>query len=246
MANSLQYTRVVFKQFKAFEQFTLKLRPFNILVGPNNAGKSTILAAFRILAAGLRKANTRRAQLVNGPEGQMLGYSIDLAALSIGEENIFFNYSESDPALVTFSLTENKSLMLYFPEPQACFLIADDPQRTIQSPSAFKSAFNCPIGFVPILGPVEHNERLYEKEAARLALYNYRAARNFRNIWHHYPDNFESFRNIFERHGREWILNRRRSTPRMRSPFSTCFVPSDASRAKFSGLDSGFKFGVRC
>ena len=196
MANSLQYTRVVFKQFKAFEQFTLKLRPFNILVGPNNAGKSTILAAFRILAAGLRKANTRRAQLVNGPEGQMLGYSIDLAALSIGEENIFFNYSESDPALVTFSLTENKSLMLYFPEPQACFLIADDPQRTIQSPSAFKSAFNCPIGFVPILGPVEHNERLYEKEAARLALYNYRAARNFRNIWHHYPDNFESFRNI--------------------------------------------------
>jgi predicted ATPase len=57
-----------------------------------------------------------------------------------------------------------------------------------------KTQFNCPIGFVPILGPVEHHEQLYEKEAARLALFNYRASRNFRNIWYHYPDKFEEFR----------------------------------------------------
>jgi hypothetical protein len=39
------------------------LRRFNILVGPNNAGKSTVLIAFRILASGLRRATTRRAEL---------------------------------------------------------------------------------------------------------------------------------------------------------------------------------------
>ena len=196
MAEALQYTRVVFKRFKAFESFTLNLRHFNIMVGPNNAGKSTILAAFRILAAGLRKANTRNPELVNGPSGLMRGYSVDLAGLSIGEENIFFNYDESEPALVTFSLAGDKKLVLYFPEVGSCILIADDPKRRVGSPSAFKSAFHCPIGFVPILGPVEHNERLYEKEAARLALFNYRAARNFRNIWHYYPEDFEEFRSI--------------------------------------------------
>ena len=42
-----------------FKTFVLNLRHFNILVGPNNAGKSTILAAFRILAAAIRKASTR-------------------------------------------------------------------------------------------------------------------------------------------------------------------------------------------
>lgn len=47
---------------------------------------------------------------------------------------------------------------------------------------------------MPILGPVEHNETLFEKEAARLALFNYRAARNFRNIWYHYPEKFSAFR----------------------------------------------------
>jgi len=49
-----QFAKVDFRRFKAFRAFSLQLRHFNILVGPNNAGKSTILAAFRILAAALR------------------------------------------------------------------------------------------------------------------------------------------------------------------------------------------------
>ena len=47
---------------------------------------------------------------------------------------------------------------------------------------------------MPILGPVEHNEKLYQREAARLALLTHHAARNFRNIWYHFPENFEEFR----------------------------------------------------
>jgi predicted ATPase len=51
-----RFVRVEFIRFKAFKRFNLSLRHFNILVGPNNAGKSTVLAAFRILAAGMRRA----------------------------------------------------------------------------------------------------------------------------------------------------------------------------------------------
>jgi hypothetical protein len=49
---------------------------------------------------------------------------------------------------------------------------------------------------VPILGPVEHEDQLYQKEAARLALLTHRASRNFRNIWHHYPEGFAEFRGM--------------------------------------------------
>ena len=49
---------------------------------------------------------------------------------------------------------------------------------------------------MPILGPVEHHEPLYQMDAARRALFNYRAARNFRNIWHHYPEKFDRFREV--------------------------------------------------
>jgi len=78
-------------------------------------------------------------------------------------------------------------------------LIVEAQGKNIQTASAFRAHFNCPISFVPILGPVEHNENLFEREAARLALFNYRAARNFRNIRYHYPEKFDEFRNALMR-----------------------------------------------
>lgn len=194
MPDKAQFIEINFCRFKALESFTLKLRHFNILVGPNNAGKSTILTAFRILAAGYRKAATRKPEVVPGPTGQTFGYSVDLRTISVAEENIFFNYDDSEPASVTFKLSNQNQLKLFFPEKGVCFLIADSKSKAVRSPSAFVEAFPCPIGFVPILGPVDQNEALYEKEAARHALFNYRAARNFRNIWHHYPEKFNEFR----------------------------------------------------
>ena len=194
MADIHQFIKVEFKRFKALNRFTLNLRHFNILVGPNNAGKSTILTAFRILAAALRKAGAKSAEVVRGPHGQVHGYRVDLSTISVAEENIFFNYDDSEPAQVTFTLSNKNQLILYFPEARSCSLIPQSPGRPTKGPSGFRAQFNCEIGFVPILGPVEHDEYLYEKEAARLALFNYRAARNFRNIWHHYPEKFEEFR----------------------------------------------------
>jgi predicted ATPase len=188
------FVRVDFLRFKAFEKFTLHLRNFNILVGPNNAGKSTILAAFRILAAALRKANSRNPQVIKGPNGPTLGYVIDINSLAVAEENIFYNYIDDEPATVQFKISNGNELLLYFPEVGSCYLIARPKGRAVNGIARFRTEFNCSIGFVPILGPVDHNEPLYGSEAARLALFNYQAARNFRNIWHHFPERFDEFR----------------------------------------------------
>ena len=195
-AGKLYYRRVEFFHFKAFKEYRIDLKDFNILVGPNNAGKSTIITAFRILAAALRKAASRRAEIVVGRFGQARGYKVDLRPISVAEENIFYNYDDSEPAYIVFTLSNGHTLTLFFPESGSCTLIADASGRVLETPSAFNANFDCQIGFVPILGPVDHNEQLYEKEAARLALFNYRAARNFRNIWYHYPDRFDEFQEI--------------------------------------------------
>ena len=194
MTNTHRFEKVSFHHFKAFENFTLHLRHFNILVGPNNTGKSTILAAFRILAAAMRVANARKPIQVVGPHGRVPGYVVDLASISVAEENIFFNYDESTPATVEFTLSNKNKMLLYFPDRGGCSLILDTQRGRVTSPTHFRKHYNCAIGFVPILGPVEHNEPLYERKAARLALFSYHAARNFRNIWYHYPDRFSEFK----------------------------------------------------
>jgi len=196
-----RFVRVDFSRFKAFKKFSLSLRHFNILVGPNNAGKSTILAAFRILAAGMRKAYNRKPEVISGPNGMGMthGYRIDLPTISVAEENLFYNYDDSQAATVRFRISNSNELLLYFPEQGTCYLIAQAKGKSNHTPTTFRSNFNCKIGFVPILGPLEHNESLYESEAARLALFNYRAARNFRNIWHHFPEKFDEFRSALNR-----------------------------------------------
>jgi energy-coupling factor transporter ATP-binding protein EcfA2 len=194
MSEPNRFVRVDFHHFKAFKRFRFDVRSFNILVGPNNAGKSTILAAFRILAAAIRRAAARKPVMVNSPQGRKLGYIVDMRSVSIAEENIFYDYDDSVPATVRFELSNGSEILLYFPDQGSCYMLPDAQGRTIYTPKEFRRLFDCPIGFVPILGPVEHNEPLFAAEAARLALYSYGASRNFRNIWYHFPAQFEEFR----------------------------------------------------
>ena len=125
MSEVHQFVRVDFHRFKALERFVLHLRHFNILVGPNNAGKSTILAAFRILAAALRTASSRNPRVVRGPRGNTFGHFINLTGVSVAEENIFFNYDDSKAAAVVFTLSNGNVLRLYFPEKDSCYLIPE-------------------------------------------------------------------------------------------------------------------------
>ena len=187
-------TSVRFSRYKAFRDFSLALDGVNILVGPNNAGKSTAIGAFRILAEGIRKARAKSPTIVEGPRGQTHGYSLSLANIPIARENIFHNYEDDKPASVSFRLSTADSLLLFFPGRGVCNLICEINGRPITSPAAFRARFCLEIGLVPILGPVEHEEQLFQKEAAREALLSHRASRNFRNIWYHYPEAFDEFR----------------------------------------------------
>jgi hypothetical protein len=191
----------------------------------------------------MRKANTRKPEIRTGPRGENYGYSIDLSAISIAEENIFYNYDESESATVRFKLSNSNELLLHFPEPGRCQLFAY-AGKAVLSPSAFRSHFNCPIGFVPILGPVEHNESLYEKEAARLALFNYRAARNFRNIWYHYPERFDEFRSALSQTWPGMDIERPTVDPSHDKPRLHMFCPEE--RIPREIFWSGFGFQVWC
>lgn len=185
---------VKFHNYKAFTTCSISIKKFNILVGPNNSGKSTIIGAFKILAEALRKAQSKNPILVTGPNGTAKGYQVDLRNMSVVIENVFHDYNSENPAIVTFFLTNGNKLLLYFPEENKCHLIPISDGTQVNNCAQFKKQFGITIGFVPILGPVEHNEQLYQKNAARLALIAHSAARNFRNIWYHYPENFNEFK----------------------------------------------------
>jgi hypothetical protein len=100
------------------------------------------------------------------------------------------------------------------------------------------------IAFVPILGPVEHDEPLFQKEAARLALLTHRAARNFRNIWHHYPDEFDEFRALVKSTWPGMDIERPEKDLTHKKPLLRMFCPEE--RIPREIFWSGFGFQVWC
>jgi hypothetical protein len=193
----MRIKKINFRHYKTFQNFSIDLSGFDVLVGLNNAGKSTIIGALRILSEGLRKAKSKMAEVVDGLDGETLGYVLDLRGIPVSTENVFYDYDQSQAAVITFYLENGYRLILYFPEKGICFLIPEGG-GTISSPALFKKNFPIEIRSVPILGPVEHQEEIYQKEAARKALLTHRASRNFRNIWYHYPEGFEEFRGMIK------------------------------------------------
>jgi energy-coupling factor transporter ATP-binding protein EcfA2 len=184
-------TSVEFRNFKALGHFSLRLQSMNILVGPNNSGKSTVVGAFRALAAGIRKAQTKAPEPVEGPRGPTRGYVVPESALPISVENVHTDYVDED-TIVRFRLSNGNHLQLYFPRSGGCFMIPES-DRGIRTAANFKSAFPITVGVIPVLGPVEHEEELVEPETVRRNLSTHRASRNFRNYWYHFPSGFDRF-----------------------------------------------------
>jgi energy-coupling factor transporter ATP-binding protein EcfA2 len=188
-------TSVEFTNYKALGHFSLSLQDVNILVGPNNCGKSTIIGAFRVLAAGLRKARSQNAERVIVGSDVSSGYRIPREQLDISTENIHTDYREADTS-VLFRLSNGNRLRISFPEKGDCVLVPESQRKRIASPTTFKVEFPISLAVVPVLGPLEHEEAVVKPTTVQRNLQNHRASRHFRNFWFYYPEGFPEFASL--------------------------------------------------
>lgn len=197
MTSQVSISSVRLRNFKAFKEFTLQLRHMNVLVGPNNSGKSTIIGVFRVLAAGIQRARYRRAERFSIGRQTFYGYAVPEESIPISLENVHTDYSEQ-PSTVTFRCTNGRDLVLTFPGERECFMYAGDGQRASFNPQAFSKSYPLKVGVVPVLGPLEHEEEIVTERTVRRGLVTHRASGHFRNYWHKFPQEFELFQQLVQ------------------------------------------------
>ena len=183
---------VQFENYKALGRFSLALRHMNMLLGPNNCGKSTVLSAFRILSAGIAIAKAKRPQPATGPRGEKVGYFVPTKDLPLSFENVHTDLAESHTNVV-FELSNGAELLLHFPRDGGCLLFCTDAGRSPQSPSEFKQFCPITINHIPVLGPVDHREPHIQEETVKRGLNTHRASTHFRNFWHYNKGVFPNF-----------------------------------------------------
>src|SRR5260370_22842345 len=185
-------TSVEFRNYKALGHFSLSRQDVNMLVGTNNCGKSTIIGAFRVLSAGLRRARSQKPERVIVGNNVSPGYLIPLDQLDISTENIHTDYVETDKS-VTFRLSNANRLHIFFPKKGDCAMVPESQHKRIASPATFKSEFPISVAVVPVLVPLQHEAAVVQPATVPRNLQTHRASRHFRNFWFYYPDGFPEF-----------------------------------------------------
>jgi energy-coupling factor transporter ATP-binding protein EcfA2 len=198
---SLPYSRIrriEFSNFKAFGNYSVNIGDVNILVGPNNSGKSTIIGALRTLDAAVRFARGRQPARVYAGEEGFVGYRIPGESVPISLENVHTDYNGNE-SKVTFHLSNGNALVLVFPTDGGCILVPLSKNGIENTTKIFRHEFPVNLTIVPVLGPIEHNEQRRERSTVVAAVSTHRASRHFRSYWHYNPEGFTAFADLVAR-----------------------------------------------
>ncbi|MGW6743090.1 ATP-dependent nuclease [Streptomyces sp. NPDC055025] len=178
---------IKFTNFKAFANFTMTFKGSSLLVGPNSAGKSTILTALRLAETCLRVAKRNRPNATEQHAGSYyLSYPVptrDFAALN---ESVRHNFRDDETSM-ELSWKNGCKMRIVWPErrpyedePNPFFYLLEvngSPPRTV---APVKANFST-IGVIPTLSPLEHEEAILEAETVRKNLSTRLSSRHFRN-----------------------------------------------------------------
>jgi hypothetical protein len=189
---------IKFRNFKCLKDFSIRLRDMNVFVGPNNAGKSTVLDAFRALGAGLAVAARRNPAMITVADETVQGYEIPETQIPISLANIHSDYRTDLETSITYSFENGNKLRMIFHDNSRCVLAIEQSSTIIRNTGQFRQAFPLTISSFPTLGPLEDEEDLLTDEYVRQWQNSRRAHRMFRNIWYRRKDSFAAFQALVE------------------------------------------------
>ena len=171
--------------FKAFERFTMTLGANAFLVGPNNAGKSTLIAAARIAAGMLEHASRRSptGHRAHGPR-RVMTHSLRADQYGLVTENLRHQFRSGESAV---SIRTDTDLILtgVWPSddddrPEPFFYLRRSDERNVSQPKGVRELTG-PIGIIPGLYPLNHTETVLEEKYVRSNFQGSRSSQHARN-----------------------------------------------------------------
>ena len=187
--------RIEFKRYKRLERFSLSCTQANILVGPNNAGKSSILDALRVMSGVQRHAKRLKPKLIRTRTGETWGYEVPDSAIPVNIANVVHNYGDED-AVIDFVHENGRTFSIELHPDRITRVYVDDAGKSISSGRAYFDRFPLAPIVVPTLSPFEIEEEWVTDETVDRNRGGRLASRHFRNTW--YRSSAEEFQQFAE------------------------------------------------
>ncbi|RJQ77160.1 MAG: hypothetical protein C4519_13885 [Desulfobacteraceae bacterium] len=129
-------TEIIFKNYRCFKSHTLPFKEETIIVGRNNAGKSTVIEGIRIISIITERYKNlpfcNVPDWLDIPTGEK-GVRVDLTGLGLSWENLFNHYG-GPPASISAKFSNGTSIATYLgPEGKMHGVVRDARRKIVKS-----------------------------------------------------------------------------------------------------------------
>lgn len=194
--------RLVFDNYHCFSSHEIPLERETIIVGRNNAGKSTVIEGFRLI--GIFTERYRNVTYHDVPTWLDIprshrGLRVNLSGLSLSWENLFHQYSDP-PSCITATFDNDASIDLYLGPKGSMHAVLKNESRSVVSTKIHARSVQLPIlSVLPQVMPLNEEEKLLSPDYVRANLSSNLSPLHFRNqLQLFYNQHFRTFKTMVE------------------------------------------------
>jgi len=185
ISGHLKQLRLV--RFRSFEDFTVSFGSGALLVGPNNAGKSTLLTAIRLADALIRHAHRRKPESsIRVGDMRVLTYPMQLRDFPSLRDSVRYEFGV-DESRMELTLKSDAKLVAVWPAESQdeergdpYFYLLHPSGAPVGSTAQAKACFPL-LGVIPVLNPIDHEERVLDAAYVKSNIAGRLSSRHFRN-----------------------------------------------------------------
>lgn len=184
--------KIYIQNYKCYKKSTLTLKDITVIVGNNNAGKSTLIEALRLVAYVVNKyKNTTYGDLpieFSLPKVQK-GFKIPTANLMIDLRSAIYNF-EGDYAKIEVEFESKERVSIYLNTDYAYACIQDSDKNYITKKSDARRLNITPVRIMPQIGLIKDEEKRISPETIEKGLGTRLSSRHFRNELLQYKEQY--------------------------------------------------------
>lgn len=189
------------KNFRCFENTTIYFKDISIIVGKNNAGKSSLIEALRMVALSVRKCTCTMykdlPQEFDRPIREQ-GFRLEVEKLKIDLRGIVYRYEEANAQLEVL-FDNNTKICILANKLYAYAILYDEKGKCIKNKGKAQKVIGFEVSILPQIGLIKENEKKLTVETVERDKETYLSSRHFRNEVYNYKyDYWEKFVNLAE------------------------------------------------
>jgi predicted ATPase len=186
------------QNYRCFDDHTVAFHSDTVVVGRNNAGKSTIVEALHLVAAVV---NRKAATFSRPPAYSRLGpfqkcIIPKIAHLGINLQTAFHRYGDP-PAILTATFTGGTTVTVYV-DKEGVHATIQGPKGWVTTTTGFLALQIPHINILPQVAPLQPEETNLRDEYINEHYYTRLSSRHFRNQILRSPEHFQHFKSLAE------------------------------------------------